>query len=260
MVAAIPAFLIALVALAIVAVLVAALVKLMWRVAEPDQALIITGLGAGGRDVGSSALGPSSSLGFKIVAGKGAFVTLGLQTVRPLGLEAHKTDLRVECVTTQGIPVHVRGVVVYKVGDEFAEIANAARRFLGQEHQMDANVHEIMAEARAIEAKGMAEAATVKAKLTVEAEGIEARARALEKNQQAVIQQALVEQLPETVRAAAEACRGIDHLVVMNGAEGMNEITGQVLGAGLATLPLLQDLLNGRNGAREREEERPAPS
>jgi len=115
----------------------------MWRVAEPDQALIITGLGAGGRDVRSSALGPSSSLGFKIVAGKGAFVTLGLQTVRRLGLEAHKTDLRVECVTTQGIPVHVRGVVVYKVGDEFAEVANAARRFLGQEHQMDANVHEI---------------------------------------------------------------------------------------------------------------------
>ncbi|MFL5925139.1 MAG: flotillin domain-containing protein [Gaiellaceae bacterium] len=118
-----------------------------------------------------------------------------------------------------------------------------------------------MAEARAIEAKGMAEAATVKAKLTAEAEGIEARARALEKNQQAVIQQALVEQLPETVRAAAEAYRGIDHLVVMNGAEGMNDITGQVLGAGLATLPLLQDLLNGRNGgAREREEERPASS
>jgi len=75
-----------------------------------------------------------------------------------------------------------------------------------------------------------------------------------------VIQQALVEQLPETVRAAAEAYRGIDHLVVMNGAEGMNQITGQVLGAGLATLPLLQDLLNGGNGAaRKREEERPAP-
>ena len=61
MVAAIPAFLIAIVALAIVAALVAALVKLMWRVAEPDQALIITGLGAGGRDVGSAALGPSSA-------------------------------------------------------------------------------------------------------------------------------------------------------------------------------------------------------
>lgn len=86
---------------------------------------------------------------------------------------------------------------------------------------------------------------------------IEARARALEKNQAAVIQQALVEQLPETVRAAAEAYRGIDHLVVMNGAEGMNQITGQVLRAGLATLPLLHGLLNGRNGTA-REEERPA--
>ncbi len=77
-----------------------------------------------------------------------------------------------------------------------------------------------------------------------------------------MIQQALVEKLPETVRAAVEAYRGIDHLVVLNGAEGMSGITSQVLGAGLATLPLLQDLLTGRNGiVRGRgEEERPAAS
>jgi flotillin len=235
----------------------------------------------------------------------------------------------------------VRGVVVYKVGDEFSEIANATRRFLQQEDQMradqagpladaesrkavvvqetevaqleasrteqrlqaetvkpaeasrdariaaaqadarevelraQANAERVKieaaataeqrrvlaeaeatatertgtAEARATEAKGTVEGAAIKARLSAEAEGIEARAKALERNQQAVIQQALVEKLPETVRAAAEAYRGIDHMIVLNGAEGISGITGQVIGAGLATIPLLQELLtNGGDG------------
>jgi flotillin len=73
------------------------------------------------------------------------FVLPLVQTVRRLSLALHKADLTVDCVTIQGIPVHVRGVVVYKVGDDFAEIANAARRFLDKEHEMDANVHEVFA-------------------------------------------------------------------------------------------------------------------
>src|SRR5215210_631351 len=127
---------------AIVAVIVlAVLVKVMWKVAEPNEALIISGFGA--RDDGADPSSPG--LGFKIVVGKGALVIPGLQTVRRLGLEAHKAELVVDCVTTQGIPVHVRGVVVYKVGDNYAEIANAARRFLEQEAAMDGNVHEVFA-------------------------------------------------------------------------------------------------------------------
>jgi uncharacterized membrane protein YqiK len=120
-------------------VLLGVLVKIMWRVAEPDEALIITGLGARGADASNS------GLGFKIVVGKGTASVPGLQTVRKLDLSLHKAELVVDCVTTQGIPVHVRGVVVYKVGDGFADIANAARRFLGKEGDMDASVHEIFA-------------------------------------------------------------------------------------------------------------------
>jgi uncharacterized membrane protein YqiK len=105
----------------------------------------------------------------------------------------------------------------------------------------------------ATEVKGAAEASAIKAKLTAEAEGIEARAKALERNQQAVIQQAIVDKLPDTVRAAAEAYRGIDHLVVLNGAEGMGAMTSQILGTGLSVLPMIQELLGG-NGRKE-----PAP-
>src|SRR5690606_35921906 len=47
------------------------------------------------------------------------------------------------CVTQQGIPVKVRGVVIYKVGDDFVSIANAARRFREQQASMDGAIHEL---------------------------------------------------------------------------------------------------------------------
>src|SRR5205085_10049101 len=47
--------------------------------------------------------------------------------------------------TQQGIPLKVRGVVIYKVGDDYASIANAARRFLDQQNQMDQRVHNLFA-------------------------------------------------------------------------------------------------------------------
>src|SRR5262249_32507944 len=39
----------------------------------------------------------------------------------------------------------VRGVVIYKVGDDLVSIANAARRFLDQQNQMDQRVHNLFA-------------------------------------------------------------------------------------------------------------------
>ena len=39
----------------------------------------------------------------------------------------------------------IRGVVIYKVGDDFASIANAARRFLDQQQQMDGRIQNVFA-------------------------------------------------------------------------------------------------------------------
>ena len=450
------------VAVVVVLVVVALLVKLMWKVAEPNEALIISGMGAGPDTT-------QDEKGFKIIVGKGVLVIPGLQSVRRLSLELHKAELTVSCVTTQGIPVHVRGVVVYKVGDGFPEIANAARRFLDKEVEMDANVHEVFAghlrqivgamtvedmirareklaaetrnssavemeklglvidslqiqeiddptkyivnlarpyqaavesaariaaaerdreatereqmaaalaakavsdssieqaklraaadrataqasqagpfaeaeahkdvvvqetavaeleaartekrlqaevvkpaeadrdariakaqadkretelraeahaekvkieaaanahqrrllaeadavatertgeaDARATQVKGEAEATAIKAKGVAEADAIEARAKALEDNDQAVINVQIAEHLPEIVRAAAESFKGIDHLVVLNGAEGMNGMLSQVMGAGVAGVSMFKDLFargNGSDGA-----------
>ncbi|MEV5410310.1 SPFH domain-containing protein [Thermopolyspora sp. NPDC052614] len=111
--------------------------KAVWRVAEPNEALIISGLGAHGQS------DAADSLGFKIVTGKGTAVLPGFQTARRLRLDSRAANLTVSCVTQQGIPVHVRGVVIYKVGDDLHSIANAARRFLEQQNSMDGAIHEL---------------------------------------------------------------------------------------------------------------------
>jgi flotillin len=132
-------------AIIIVGGVVAALVlfvvvfRSMWRVAEPNEALIISGLHHQRADqIGES-------LGFKIVTGRGTLVIPGVQVVRRLSLDLRESELQIACVTQQGIPVHIKGVVIYKVGDDFASIANAARRFLDQQDRMDARIQQVFA-------------------------------------------------------------------------------------------------------------------
>jgi uncharacterized membrane protein YqiK len=126
---------------AIVAIIILIIVfKAVWRVAEPNEALIISGLGAKAHNRDTA-----ESLGFKITTGKGTMVLPGFQTCRRLSLDTRVSGLEVTCVTSQGIKMHVRGVVIYKVGDDFASIANAARRFLDQQKMMDDKTHQLFA-------------------------------------------------------------------------------------------------------------------
>ncbi|MBT8161603.1 MULTISPECIES: flotillin family protein [Arthrobacter] len=110
-------------------------IRLTWKVAEPNEALIISGLTRGTLE--------RDGMDFKIVTGKGALVVPGLQTVRTLSLTLNETELQVNCVTSQGIQVVVEGVVIYKIGDAPAFIANAARRFLGQQPKMESQVYNV---------------------------------------------------------------------------------------------------------------------
>src|SRR3954462_14162939 len=134
-------------AVAVVAVLfVIALFKMMWRVAEPNEALIISGLHTDMSGTGVAKLDDHEiNLGFKIVTGKGTLVLPGVQTVRRLSLDLRESELQIDCVTHQGIPLGVKGVVIFKVGDDFHSIANSARRFLDQQDQMDHRVHNVFA-------------------------------------------------------------------------------------------------------------------
>src|SRR5438093_6790632 len=123
-----------------VIVLLLLLFRLMWRVAEPNEALIISGLRQ--HDTPD---GVGESLGFKIVTGKGVLVLPGIQQVRRLSLDLREAELQIDCVTHQGIPLGIRGVVIFKVGDDYVSIANAARRFLDQQDQMEHRVHNVFA-------------------------------------------------------------------------------------------------------------------
>ncbi|WP_189185575.1 SPFH domain-containing protein [Streptomyces albiflavescens] len=112
--------------------------KLMWRVAEPNEALIISGSK-------HRTEGLEEGMGFRIVTGRGTLVLPGVQAVRKISLDLNETELHVDCVTTQGIPLKVRGVVIFKVGDDFVSIANAGRRFLDQQKMMSERVHNVFA-------------------------------------------------------------------------------------------------------------------
>ncbi|GAA2249994.1 flotillin family protein [Kitasatospora cystarginea] len=119
-------------------VVIVTVFKLMWRVAEPNEALVISGSKHRAEGVGEG-------LGFRIVTGRGTLVVPGVQAVRRLSLDLNEAELDVECVTSQGIPVHVKGVVIFKVGDDAVSIANAARRFLDQQKAMGQRVHNVFA-------------------------------------------------------------------------------------------------------------------
>src|SRR5262252_6053258 len=125
--------------LVVAAILLLVLIfRSMWRIAEPNEALIISGRAHRPR-------GDGHGLGFKIATGGGTLVMPGISAVRRLSLDLRETDLEIDCVTHQGIALRVRGVVIYKVGDDLVSVANAARRFLDQQNQMDQRVHNLFA-------------------------------------------------------------------------------------------------------------------
>lgn len=99
---------------------------LFWQVPAPDQALLISG---------SKHKEPSTQ--FRIVTGHGAFVIPIKQKARVLSLALHESEILEQCVTQQGIPLHLRAVAFFKVGDDAASIANAARRFLAEQDRME---------------------------------------------------------------------------------------------------------------------------
>ena len=98
---------------------------LFWQVPAPDQALLISG--SKHKDASQ----------FRIVTGHGAFVMPIKQKARVLSLALREAEILEQCVTKQGIPLHLQAVAFFKVGDDTASIANAARRFLAEQSHME---------------------------------------------------------------------------------------------------------------------------
>ncbi|MFF3783363.1 SPFH domain-containing protein [Streptomyces sp. NPDC001933] len=106
-----------------------------WHVPAPNEAMLISG--SKGRQ--------TLDTQFRIVTGHGSFVLPVKQKARMLSLALREAELTEDCVTQQGIRLNVRAVAVFKVGDDSVSIANAARRFLTEQEQMEELVGRIFA-------------------------------------------------------------------------------------------------------------------
>jgi flotillin len=107
---------------------------LFWHVPAPNEALLISG---SKRD--------KEATQFRIVTGHGSFVLPVKQRARMLSLALREAEIVEECITNQGIRLNVRAVAAFKVGDDQASIANAARRFLSEQDRMEVLVGRVFA-------------------------------------------------------------------------------------------------------------------
>ncbi len=107
---------------------------LFWHVPAPNEALLISG-----------SKRRSDATQFRIVTGHGSFVVPVKQRARMLSLALREAEITEECITNQGIRLNVRAVAAFKVGDDQASIANAARRFLSEQDRMEVLVGRVFA-------------------------------------------------------------------------------------------------------------------
>src|SRR5215470_5412318 len=105
-----------------------------WRVPAPNEALLISGSKRRRDDTQ-----------FRIVTGHGSFVMPVKQKARVLSLALQEAEIVEDCITNQGIRLNVRAVAAFKVGDDPASIANAARRFLSEQDRMEVLVGRVFA-------------------------------------------------------------------------------------------------------------------
>jgi flotillin len=107
---------------------------LFWHVPAPNEALLISGSKRN-----------KEATQFRIVTGHGSFVLPVKQKARMLSLALREAEIVEECITNQGIRLNVRAVAAFKVGDDQASIANAARRFLSEQDRMEVLVGRVFA-------------------------------------------------------------------------------------------------------------------
>ena len=105
-----------------------------WHVPAPNEALLISG-----------SKRHNEATQFRIVTGHGCFVTPVKQKARVLSLALREAEIIEECITNQGIRLNIRAVAAFKVGDDQASIANAARRFLSEQDRMEVLVGRVFA-------------------------------------------------------------------------------------------------------------------
>ncbi len=104
-----------------------------YHVPAPNEALLISGRKQRSDDAQE----------FKIVTGHGVFVFPIVSRVSRLSLAMQEAEVVEDTFTQQGLTLAVQAVIAFKVGDDRESIAAAARRFQGDQSQMETLVGRI---------------------------------------------------------------------------------------------------------------------
>ncbi len=121
----------------VVALLGVILYRLLWRAAGPNEVLLIMRR----RDVGNPELTAGSRL--RVVTGRGTLVRPGVETARRLSLAPMETTLAVDCLADAAVPLTIKGVVVFKIGDDYASLAKAAGLLFGGPERLNAEAGKV---------------------------------------------------------------------------------------------------------------------
>jgi flotillin len=124
-----PIVIIALIALAVVVIAFAAS---RYKVAKPNEALVIAGT-------------RRAAGGIRVVVGSGAIVYPLVNVARRISLEVQSIGVGLAgAVTSQGVPVSVEGIVNVKIGDDHDSVRQAAQRFLDNYERVPDIVRNVM--------------------------------------------------------------------------------------------------------------------
>ena len=125
----VPIIVVALIALGVIIVAFAAS---RYKVARPNEALVIAGK-------------KSAPGGIKVVVGGGSIVYPLVNVAKTLSLEVRSIIVRLDgAVTIQGVPVAVEGIVNVKIADDEDALRQAAQRFLDNQDKIPEIVRNVM--------------------------------------------------------------------------------------------------------------------
>ena len=129
---------------AIIAIVLIALVIIKrYRIAKPDEAIIVTG-GKGKRVTEPDGSVSHDLSGQKVVTGGGVFVVPFIQKSFSISLRSRRLAITTEAQTTDGITIQAQAVAVVKVGGTQEMIRAAAQRFLSNSDEIDESTQEVL--------------------------------------------------------------------------------------------------------------------
>ena len=124
-------------------VLIALVIIKRYRIAKPDEAIIVTG-GKGKETRSPDGTTVRDMSGQKVVTGGGVFVLPFVQKSFTISLRSRRLSITTEAQTTDGITIQAQAVAVVKVGGTQEMIRAAAQRFLSNSDEIDESTQEVL--------------------------------------------------------------------------------------------------------------------